>query len=220
MYLQPALHWKRQHHFLCHISQAHKGLPITTCNHTEHIGSLRQTAFFASAEEITQVLNQINCKFWSIKAHMSGFYPHIKSRNNYAEPKAQRSAQAISPPRANLANPNDQPSKQAAEPWPPSRCLYHLLRQSLLLLLTLHNPLPALWLLTCRQTNLLQWPMPNRQPTQPSCRHHTILMTVIRRVNLVESTSRQLKADYLKTTLARYASFSWGRRSKAFPSLK
>lgn len=47
---------------------------------------------------------------------MSGFYPHIKSRNNYAEPKAQRSAQAISPRRANLANPNDQPSKQAAEP--------------------------------------------------------------------------------------------------------
>jgi len=44
-YLQPALHWKRQHNFLCPISQAHWGLPITTCNHTEHIGCLRQLPF-------------------------------------------------------------------------------------------------------------------------------------------------------------------------------
>lgn len=69
-------------------------------------------------------------------------------------------------------------SKQAAEPWPPSGCLYHLLRRGLLLLLTLHNPPPARCLLAPSQASLLQWPTLNCQPTRPSHRHHAILMTV------------------------------------------
>lgn len=47
---------------------------------------------------------------------MPGFYLPIKSRNKYAEPKAQGSAQAISPCRASLVNPTHRPSKQTAEP--------------------------------------------------------------------------------------------------------
>lgn len=60
--------------------------------------------FFASAEEISQILNQISWNFSLVKAHVSGFYPPIRSRSSYAEPKAQDSVQAINPCRASLSN--------------------------------------------------------------------------------------------------------------------
>lgn len=64
-------------------TEVYQSQPAITLNVLAALGNCS----FCLSREITQVLNQINCNFWLIKAHMSGFYPPIKSRNNYVEPR-------------------------------------------------------------------------------------------------------------------------------------
>lgn len=194
MYLQTALHWKRHHHSLCHISQAHRGLPITACKHTEHIGCLRQLPFFASAEKITQALDQINCKFWSVCqafilpsnqgiAMLSQRLGVQLKQQAVAEPVLRTWLISWANRQLSLGHSPVGFTAPASSPQPVSTPLS----------LQVHS-----------QTNLLQRWMPNCQPTQLSHRHCTILMTVTKElIWLLNSTGRQLQAGYLKTTLAR-----------------
>lgn len=103
-------------------------------------------------------------------------------------------------------------SKQAAEPWPPSGCLYHLLCRVYC----------SCWLsATCLQPSARSFAAKTAsssdqcQMAEPQEPHYPD--DCYRRVNQVDSTIRQFKTGYLKATLAAYASFSGGDARKLFP---
>lgn len=105
-----------------------------------------------------------------------------------------------------------QPSKQTAEPWLPSGCLYHLLcRVYCFCWLSTTHLQPSACLLAAKPASSSD----QCQMAEPQAAHYPD--DSYKRVNQVDSAVRQFKRSYLRATLAIRTSFSGRDAWKLFP---